>query len=72
MEPVANFIMGPLTSNKNEADAVYLLNSETLSNTNHELVVKFIVDSLNALWEGKLFKKGLQLYVTLTDASAYM
>ena len=72
MEDLAIFSVGPLTSNENEADAEYLLNSEALSTTNHESVAKFIADSLNVLWEGQLFNEGLQPYVALTDASAYM
>ena len=70
MEAVANFIVGPLTSNENEADAVCLLNSEVLSTKNHESVVKFILASSSVFWESKLFDKGLQPYVALTDASA--
>lgn len=70
MEAVANFIIGPLTANEREAGTAYLLNSEVLSSTNHETVAKFIVDSLNLLWEGKLFNDRVQL--ALTDAAPYM
>ena len=51
MEAGANSIVGPLTSNKNKAKAVYLLNSDALSTTNNE---SFTVNSLNVLWEDKL------------------
>lgn len=65
---VANFVVGVLSTEFHKN--VYLLNSERVDKANSETVAKFVVDSLNLLWEGTLHND--RVHLAVTDGASYM